>query len=84
MTNLMTLMATKTTNPMTTNKIRDKIGKCERWHNRIIAYLREIAGRVVLGTSWMPMNNLQGYQFHNVVPRQIGIHAPESRMLNKT
>ena len=84
MTNSMNLTATRTTNRMITNKISDKAGKCARWHNRIIAYLREIAGRVALGTSWMPKITLLGYQFRSVVPRQIGIRAPESRMLHKT
>ena len=85
---------TNTTNPtkvtmrinlmITSNKIRDKTSNRVRWLNRITAYLREIAGRAALGTSWMQTIILPGYLYRSVVLQQTGIRAPEPRMLLQT
>ena len=71
-------MAMRKTNLMITpNKIRDRVDNRVQWRNRTSAYLKEIVGRVALGTSWMQTKALQGYQYHSVVLRQIGILALE-------
>ena len=66
------------------NKIRDRVGKCERWPHRTTAYLREIVGKVALGTSWMQKIILLEYLFHSVVPQQIGTRGKAPRMLQQT
>ena len=69
---------------ITSNKIHDRIGNHVRWLNRITAYLREIAGRAALGTSWMQTIILPGYLYHSVALQQIEIRALEPRMLLQT
>ena len=77
--------ATRKTNLMTIpNKIRDRVGKCERWPHRTTAYLREIVGKAALGTFWTPMKILLEYLFRSVVLQLIETRGKVPRMLQQT